>query len=119
MKNEELSVAEKISTAIKFLLEDNPRSPLTVSCICRIAKVNRSSVYTHHPELIDKIKKSRQEREIPRKKSDASISHSVRLQKDYELRNKALLYVCLELKAELDNIKLFLPHSKNGQKKAS
>jgi hypothetical protein len=100
MKNDAstTSVEDRMRAAMALHLQENPAIAPSISKLCKQAGVNRSSLYQHHKPIIEEIH-SYSKKKTP--KQECLNKEAPRIQKDLALRNKALLYICLELHAEL------------------
>lgn len=95
------SVRERVEAAIRLRRHASPASRVVVSAICRDARVSRANLYAHYPDLIQAIRSTwlpsrapaRQPREVA---APAPERPTV---------DKALLYLCLELKAEVEALR--------------
>jgi len=104
MNSRTLTAEQKFLAALKLYQEENPTGQVSISEICRRAGVNRSSLYVHHRALIDTILVRRR---INEKKNNSEVGKQTKrdqTDKNLMLRNRSLLYLCLELRAELDGV---------------
>jgi hypothetical protein len=92
----ELSVEEKIRTALHMMRSEGLESKITVAKLCRLAGVNRSNLYVSHPDIVREIRLLTPKPERPER---SDLPARVQTEKTV---SKALLYLCLELQAELD-----------------
>lgn len=111
-----LSVEERVRVQLDAHKLENPGQSLSVAELCRRANVSKSNLYEAHPALVKEI---RGNRPAPRKRATAVAKANdardavPRLQ----LRNRALLLMCLELQQELRLLRARLDRVKKTQKK--
>jgi transposase-like protein len=101
------SVAERVGAALALLERDGRASCVTVSEICRRAGVSRANLYATHPNLIAEILGNRADA-TPKPSTSKALS-STKKHKSAEKaseREKALLYLCLELKVEVEHLRV-------------
>ena len=98
-----MKAIEKAEAALSLLLQEG--CPPSLLEICRMAGINRSNIYEHHPAFVQRVrtmqvKKSVQTGAIknspPVNKTD--IMKQISRLKD---ENKSLLYLCFKLKQRL------------------
>ncbi len=86
---------------------ERPHDPLSVAEVCRQSGVNRSNLYATHPDLVASILRrpinANGETTDSRTQRPPALSN-VR-SKNFSLREKALLYLCLELQAEIESLR--------------
>lgn len=95
------TVRERVEAAIRMRRHASPALPVSIAAVCRDAAVNRANLYAHYPDLIQYIRSTwptRQTHHEPRGhlKVPAQRQPSV---------DKALLYLCLELRAEVEALR--------------
>jgi len=93
------SVIDRVRIALHHWKLENPRIQPSVQRICKLAKVNRSSLYLNHPELISEIGKKTATQRTPQD----SAQQLKRLRAEMRLLKqqlKALIMVCTELRLE-------------------
>lgn len=97
---EKLNVEQKVRAAAYARASDDPGAKMSVSELARVAGVNRGGLYAHHATLIDELLPH--VRDVPRGlKKEAPRENPRKAQRrNLERENKALLYLCLELKLE-------------------
>ncbi|WP_143029308.1 hypothetical protein [Rhodoferax sp. OV413] len=97
-----LSIAERLDAALKFYDQENPGGCPSLSKICKLAGVNRSNIYTSHPEFLSRL---RNRKILPDKKATlvekVLKNNNIELLASYERRNKALLLLVIELQEEV------------------
>lgn len=107
IKKKSLSVRERIDAALKLTRRDNPRARITVSELSRLANVSRANLYMSHPDVLASLR-SEPNVSLPRR-HDAAASEKlmqVRMELQEEVRkNRALVYLVIELRAELQRIR--------------
>lgn len=104
-KNLELSPLEKVAAALKLLRAEGRAKEISISGVCKIAKVNRSSLYVSHPELIAEIKRARPNPPSGVKSQSRSESEIRAKLKQLEGQYKALLRIALEQQAEIEALR--------------
>lgn len=113
--NKNSKVRQKLTAAIALLENENPGQPIRISALCRVAGVNRSNIYASHADLIAKLKR----RESGNFTKEPASRNTVR-STDFELgrlrlQNKALLYLCVELKSTISDMEKRL--ARNSERK--
>lgn len=102
-----LSVAERVSAVMQLRQFENSHNPITIAEVCRRSGVNRSNLYATHPDLVAAILRrpinSNRDMERVEKKRSSVNADVGRAEKNS--REKALLYLCLELRAEVDKLR--------------
>ena len=93
-----LTIPERVDAIIKVLLVE--QAPISVAAVCRMARVSRANLYATYPDLVTEIRAHRRPKQSHHRaavseKADARVSTS----------EKALLYLCLELQAEVFRLK--------------
>jgi AcrR family transcriptional regulator len=108
---EQLSVVERVRAAISYLTNERGLGNVSVSDVCKAARVNRASLYAWHRDIVD---------EIRRAKESARLSHQSRGEgaqgkrdaatklKQLDSKYRALLLLCLEQQAEIRSLHLQL-----------
>ena len=92
----------KVDSIISHLQQESPNSSISVSKVCRLAKINRANLYQTYPDLVRKILATNQD-----------TSHKKRTKKrnerdkDAEIANlkmqvNAHIYAALELQLALE-----------------
>lgn len=98
-----LSVRERVDAALKLARRENQRAKLTVSELSRLAGVSRANLYASHPDIVLGLRS--ESRTTRAHRYDAETSKKLaaaRLQLAQEVRkNRALIYLVIELRAEL------------------
>lgn len=97
-----LSVSEKLDAALLFCEQENPGEHHPLSKICKLAGVNRSNVYTSHPQFVARLC----ENKAPRHAKQAGAANRSEQSPVDNLtactrQNKALLYLVVELQEEI------------------
>lgn len=101
-----LNVEQRIRAVLHAKRQEDPTVILSISEICRLAKVNRSGIYANHQSLLEEIR-PRSERSC--ENSTRNRSSSVRLPVIEQPNNQALLYLCLELQLEIRALRALVP----------
>jgi len=98
-----LSVRERIDAALKLARRDNPRAKITVSELSRLAGVSRANLYISHRDVVLGLQSESKVIPLGRRNTDLSEKlKMVRLELENEIRkNRALVYLVIELRAEL------------------
>lgn len=115
MKNQnDLSVAARVGAALQIQRHGGSSKRMSVSEICRLAGVNRANLYATHPEIVAAIlghpigeKAVRPSKETAQARQGRVSSASASQQE------KALLYLCLELQAEVQSLRALRKASKS------
>ena len=100
MKALDGTVRERVEAAIRLRRHVSPASPLSVAAVCRDASVNRSNLYAHYPDLVQAIRATWPQPAAGRPSRQARPAAPGRPPVD-----KALLYLCLELRAEVEALR--------------
>lgn len=101
MTSQGLTVRERIEAAIGLRRHANPALPLSVSAICREAAVSRANLYAHYPDLVQAIRSTWLPRAAPAQSADKARAPLL----DRAPIDKELLYLCLELRAEVEALR--------------
>lgn len=112
-----LPTRERVEAAIRLHQHTNPGVAVSVSAICKAASVNRANLYAHYPDLLEAIRVTWSNKRRGARKV-ASVALSVQ---NTTCIDKELLYLCLELRAEVEALnKRFAlgtePNSKRNKK---
>lgn len=102
MKARQESVRDRVEAALALRRHAEPSSPVAISLICRDAGVSRANLYAHYPDLVQKIRSTWAPRTEPAKRAELAIEKAVRL----PVVDTALLYLCLELRAEVEALRM-------------
>ncbi|MGE8158939.1 hypothetical protein ACQKRQ_02115 [Paraburkholderia sp. NPDC080076] len=97
---EKLNVEQKVRAAAYTRAADDPGVEMSVSELARVADVNRSGLYEHHHDLLDELLPHRRALRRGEKKQALHENPQKAQGRNLERENKALLYLCLELKLE-------------------
>lgn len=105
MNNDEmrLSPITRAEAALEHLVADGYGS-ISLSLICKLAKVSRASIYENHPDFVDRVKSLRQPRKSRPQKLDPDLQKVMAENESLKQQNKDLLYLCVELKSRLMNL---------------
>lgn len=96
-----LKTSEKVQAALQLVKSEGVGGGMSVSGFCKLAKINRSNLYEHHPDLLKLIKsvcKKPAAKQVSKNKSAASNSCELN---ELRVKYKALLRVALEQQAEI------------------
>lgn len=100
-----LSVKDRIDAVLQLQQREAPFDPLSVAEVCRRAGVNRANLYVTHPELVAQILRRpvnargrSKPRDLPQERVRCYAQDEMRVQV------KALLYICLELRAQVEKL---------------
>lgn len=104
-KKSTLSVAERVDSAIGYLMSGSSPTPVTVSKVCELAGVNRSNLYAHYPEMTEKIRSLRAKQVIGRARPQRSEQVLLDEIKSLKKKLKVMTYACIELQLALKNSK--------------
>lgn len=97
-----LSVSEQLDAALLFCEQENPGEYHSISKICRLADVNRSNVYTSHPEFVARLRENKARRHAKQLDSaNRSKQSTVGILTACTRQNKALLFLVVELQEEI------------------
>jgi hypothetical protein len=95
------SVRERVEAALTLRRHAEPASPVAISLICRDAGISRANLYAHYPDLVQTIRATWGPRnEIAKRGGTATVTAARRPAVD-----AALLYLCLELRAEVEALR--------------
>lgn len=102
MPSVDLSVSEQLEAALRFCEQENPGAHHSLSKICRLAGVNRSNVYTSHPQFVARLRESQAPRHAMQTgAANRSKKNTTDTLTACERQNKALLYLVVELQEEI------------------
>lgn len=95
-----LSVRERVESVISLRRAEGTLASLTVSELCRLAAVNRASLYAHHRDLIQRVTpaRTRSEAAVRTKPSRSEANEQLRSAR-HQIR--ALLLTIVELQQEI------------------
>lgn len=101
-----LSVKERVSAVLQLHQHEDPLTPLSVAEVCRRSGVNRANLYATYPDLVAQILRRPIGMRTSSRLSDLSQEAKQCDAHDIEarVRVKALLYLCLELRAEVEKL---------------
>jgi len=101
-----LSVVERVSAIVQLCQFESPDVPLSVAEVCRRSGVNRSNLYVSHPDLVASILnlQSNSKHYPERSEKRQSVIKVDKGLQEFNVREKALLYLCLELRAEIEKL---------------
>lgn len=102
-------IRQKLTAAIALLDAESPGHPIRISALCRMAGVNRSNIYASHSDILDVLKER-----MTSSRSDAPPCLAERTVPNPEvtrlrLQNKALLYLCVELRSSITDLEKRVP----------
>ncbi|MDR7332719.1 hypothetical protein [Roseateles asaccharophilus] len=101
MKQPAGTVRERVQAAISLRRHANPAAPVSVAAVCRDAAVSRANLYAHYPDLVAAIRSTWQPRHVlPKQGTGGQATRRTSPPVD-----KALLYLCLELRAEVEALR--------------
>lgn len=108
---EQLSVVERVRAAISYLTNERGLGNVSVSDVCRAARVNRASLYAWHRDIVDEIRTARKGTHLPRasrgKETQRNLDAAAKL-RELDSKYRALLQLCLEQQAEIRSLRLQL-----------
>lgn len=96
-----LTVRERVEAVIRLHAHTNPADPLSISKVCRDAQVNRGNLYAYYPELLDSIRSTWS----PKTSAPPAAANPVANRPEPARMDKELIYLCLELRAEVEALK--------------
>lgn len=101
-----MSVRERIDAALKLARRDNPRARISVSELSRLADVSRANLYASHRDVLANLRSEPNVTRPRRHSADASEElKQIRMELQEEVRkSRALTYLVIELRAELQRI---------------
>lgn len=113
-KTMHLSVRERVEAALKVARSENPSSRISVSELSRLAGVSRANLYTSHRDIVARLQST--PKKGPPRQPGADPSQKLK-QLRIELRdqvrkNRALVYLVIELRAELQRTRNQLAEEK-------
>lgn len=113
-----MKAIEKAEAALSLLLQEGVEPSLLE--ICRIAGINRSNIYEHHPAFVQRIRMMQTNRpaqaRVTKNKSLANNAEIHRRISRLTEENKSLLYLCLRLKTEVEDLREQLDMIRPAQK---
>lgn len=111
-----LNVVERVNAALQMQRHESASQRISVSEICRLAGVSRANLYASHPEIVAEIlghPVGERSVQPSRKTANATLSHAASVSASE--REKALLYLCLELQAEVQSLRALRIASKDSR----
>ncbi|HET9645427.1 MAG TPA: hypothetical protein VFP68_19190 [Burkholderiaceae bacterium] len=119
-KKKALSVRERIDATLKLALRDNPNARMSVSELSRLADVSRANLYTSHRDVVASL---RSKLEVNRRRGHRTDSSETLQQVRKELqaevgKNRALAYLVIELRAELQRLRAEIAGQESAEKSA-
>lgn len=88
---------------LEYLVAEGDVS-ISMSRVCKLAKVSRTSIYENHPDFVSRVKSLRQPQK-PRPSKLAPVLQNILVENEVLKRqNQALLYLCVELKSKLASL---------------
>ena len=117
-----MNALQKAEAALSLLKAEN--EPISILKICRTAGVNRANLYQSYPEFVEKVRALQPGPNRKRKLATDKLSQQLKREeattmKDLKEENKALLYLCLRLKVEVEELKEQLRMRDDQKKKVS
>lgn len=97
--HDDSSVRKRLERVISSLKASHGSHLISISELCRLARVSRSNVYAHHRDIVEMLQPIRGVKRINKKKTDAqcNVDDTAHLKK----RIAALQLICVELYDEL------------------
>jgi hypothetical protein len=105
-----LSVTERVEAVLQLQKQERPNERLSVAEVCRRSGVSRANLYATHPTVVAAIlgRTSDSAHRALAKERNA-VSMPVRTASPVtSAREKSLLYLCVELQAEIQNLRSIL-----------
>lgn len=107
--NKKSKIRQKLTAAIALLDAESPGQPIRISALCRMAGVNRSNIYSSHSDILDNLKQR-----VQNSRSDLTNYQTEHIAPNREvmrlrLQNKALLYLCVELRSSISDLEKRVP----------
>lgn len=90
----------RAEVALEYLVAEEDVS-ISLSKICKLAKVSRASIYENHPDFVSRVKSLRQSHKSRPPKIAPMLQDVLAENERLKMQNRALLYLCVELKAKL------------------
>lgn len=109
-----LSVEQRVRAVLHAKRQEDPAGELSVSEVCRLAKVNRAGLYAHHQSLLEEIRPRSERTGSAQNRRD--VEPSAGTTPTEQLSNQALLYLCLELQLEVRALRALVPSAKAKKK---
>jgi AcrR family transcriptional regulator len=112
--SEQLSVVERVRAAISYLTSEHGLGNVSVSDVCKVARVNRASLYEWHRDIVDEIQRARARARPSRVSTGGETrknSDSAAKLRQLDAKYRALLLLCLEQQAEIRSLHLQLSSS--------
>lgn len=101
-----LTVRDRFEAAVHAYRQDYPTSQPSIALICRLAGLSRANIYATYPDLVASVHSSRMRTQRAEELPVRDRRCGACAAKDEEnKRLKALLYVCLELRAEVESLR--------------
>ena len=97
-------VQTRLRAALALHKNERPGEPLNISDLCRQAGINRSNLYANHPMLLKEIRDLSRKNNAEKRRLKEPTTHDSTQLKRLRMQNKALLYICLELRCEVDDL---------------
>ncbi|HKU28268.1 MAG TPA: hypothetical protein VJQ54_22565 [Candidatus Sulfotelmatobacter sp.] len=115
-KKTQLSVRERVEAALKIARCENPHSRISVSELSRLAGVSRANLYSSHRDIVASLKPGSGKGQLSRRSADLSEKlKQIRMELRDEVRkNRALVYLLIELRAELQRTRNQLVEEKQA-----
>ncbi|UIF89464.1 hypothetical protein KAF44_29235 (plasmid) [Cupriavidus necator] len=112
-----MSVRERVEAALKVARSESPSSRITVSELSRLAGVSRANLYTSHRDIVASLQSSRKEGHPRQPSTDPSQKlKQLRIElRDQVRKNRALVYLVIELRAELQRTRNQLAAEKQSK----
>lgn len=96
---------QRLESALKVIAANHDDADITISSLCRIAKVNRSNLYSSHRDIVEKLRKLTSSRRQRHASANAARTKVIKPTEQYEETIAALRCICLELYIELQHEK--------------
>ncbi|MCA8426891.1 hypothetical protein LGN30_27320 [Burkholderia seminalis] len=93
----------RAEAVLEYLVAEGGVS-ISLSQVCKLAKVSRASIYENHPDFVSRVKSLRQPKKSRSPKLDPVLQNILEENELLKLQNRALLYLCVELKSKLASL---------------
>lgn len=95
-----LPAITRAEVALEYLVAEGDAS-ISLSQVCKLAKVSRASLYENHPDFVSRVRSLRQPQKSRPPKLAPNLQSVLAENEMLKRQNRALLYLCVELKSRL------------------
>ncbi|WP_143060017.1 hypothetical protein [Burkholderia contaminans] len=101
--NMRLPAITRAEIALEYLVAEGDAS-ISLSQVCKLAKVSRASIYENHPDFVGRVRSLRQPQKSRPPKLAPILQDVLTENELLKRQNRALLYLCVELKSKLASL---------------